>query len=118
MNYILNLVENEYIWEQVRELTYEKLQAFDVYLCKDLHDPEEKDPELLIAGFIDAYIGVYANPEDFTKQYVKVNSNIPKDMEKYFDYKTFTEELFPSTYLHIGGYVFKNTQPALTIRKE
>jgi len=59
-------------------------------------------------GFEESYCGEYDSEQDYAEELADEIMEIPTNMEPYFDYEKFSNELFMTDYHYEAGYVFRN----------
>ena len=61
-----------------------------------------------VKSFQYAYIDSYESKEDFAKDFVKTEMELPEFALIYFDYAKFSDDLFCTDFWYKDGYVFRN----------
>ena len=67
-----------------------------------------QDAYSLVKAFQSAYMGSYANREDFAEELVKMENDLSDFALSYFDFSKYANDLFDSDFLYKDGYVFRN----------
>ena len=62
----------------------------------------------LVKSFQYAYMGSYESKEDFSKDFVKTEMELPEFALIYFDYAKYADDLFCTDFWYKDGYVFRN----------
>ena len=62
----------------------------------------------LVKSFQYAYMDSYESKEDFAKDFVKTEMELPEFALIYFDYAKFSDDLFCTDFWYKDGYVFRN----------
>ncbi|WP_286778662.1 MULTISPECIES: antirestriction protein ArdA [Sphingobacterium] len=64
---------------------------------------------VLISNFEEDYQGDYDDEEDFAREIVEEQYNIPSIAKQYFDYEAFARDLFMTDYWFEDGFVFRES---------
>lgn len=62
----------------------------------------------LMRQFYSAFVGRYVNKEEFAREIVREEHELPEFAERYFDYDKYADELFDEGYWFESGYVFRD----------
>ena len=95
---------NPAIFEVLEELTdpndYEDFCSFVSHFGKGA----------TVEKFRDSYVGHYDSEEDFARELVEqtTTKDVPEFYLRYFDYKTYAQDLFMDGYVFLDGIVYHN----------
>lgn len=110
------LHEDAYTYfEAVAEMDSDRAVAFELYCNSIAGRPASgMDFDELLEGFNDSYQGYFGGvmkdaKTEFTYQYIEdtgLLSGVPEILERYFDYETYTKDLFLEGYTEHDGHIF------------
>lgn len=103
-----NLEENFFeLRDELDKLNDTEKEAFWVWaynegvnLCKDAY--------FLVRSFQSAFVGRYADKEEFAKELVGMEHELSEFVLSYFDYSKYADDLFMADFWFEDGYVFRN----------
>jgi hypothetical protein len=93
--------------EQVAEAQgLDEAEAFTLY-CENCHADTLEKCEALVDEFHDAYIGE-GTLADFAEEAFHMAFDVPRDLERYIDYKAYERDLEASGDIYeLGNYLFR-----------
>ena len=103
-----NLEENFFeLRDELDKLNDTEKEAFWVWahyegvnLCKDAY--------FLVRSFQSAFVGCYADKEEFAKELVGMEHELSEFALSYFDYSKYADDLFMTDFWFEDGYSFRN----------
>lgn len=95
--------------DAVENLEQSHQEPFNLWLNNGGYDLNKEDADELINRFQQDYVGAYDSEEDFAREYIETNYDLPEIAITYFDYEYYANDLFKTSYWFDGGHVFNNS---------
>lgn len=99
-------------WEYLEAIAdVQDEEAFKLYIENLGIDFEKNDVSSIVEDFQDAYQGYFDRELDFTYDLLEQTGEleqIPQHLRYYFDYESYTRDLFINDFYMVEGHVFRN----------